>query len=80
MLGAAAAAEKDRRVFKFIPALANATLHRYINDLGHVRMELAALKRLDMRVREEQEVVVSCMKRVCEAAGGLGITDQTFSL
>ena len=57
---AAASAEEDLRVFKIMPAAANATLHQYIKNQTHVRMELtalqtgekdAALKRLDMRVK-----------------------------
>ena len=67
-----------------MPAPANAALCLYFKDLAHVRMELAALpegeegtdaavKTLEMRVgaAEEQEMVVSWMKRVYEAAGGV---------
>ena len=80
---------EDRRVFEIMPAPANAALHRYIKDLAHVRMELDALKtaeedevvkKLELRVKEEQETAGSWMKRVCEAAGGLGIADPAFSL
>ena len=80
---------EDRRVFEIMPAPANAALHRYIKDLAHVRMELDALKtaeedevvkKLELRVKEEQETASNWMKRVCEAAGGLGIADPAFSL
>jgi hypothetical protein len=85
-----AAAADDRRVFEIMSAPANAALHRYIKDLAHVRAESAALqeseegpnkpvKTLEQRVKEEQETVMSWMKRVCEAAGGLGIGDTAFS-
>ena len=76
---AATATEEDRRVIGIMPPPPNATLHQCIKNLAHVRMELtalqtgeedAALKKLDMRVKEEQEVVVSQMNRVCEAAVG----------
>ena len=91
-LAAAVAADADedenRREYEIMPAPANAALHRYIKDLAHVRMELAALlegeeddaaaKKLEMRVGEEQEVATSWMKRVCEAAGELGIADPAF--
>ena len=40
----AADAEEDRRVFEIMPAPANAALHRYIKDLAHEQMELAALR------------------------------------
>ena len=65
---AATAAEEDLRVFGIMPPPQNATLHQYIKNQAHVRMKLtalqtgeedAALKKLDMRVKEEQEVVVS---------------------
>ena len=81
-------ADENRREYEIMPAPANAALHRYIKDLTHVRMELAELlegeeedaaaKKLEMRVGEEQEVATSWMKRVCEAAGGLGIADPAF--
>ena len=67
----------------------NAALHQYIKDLAHVRMELDALKTAEedevvkkrgLRVKEEQETASSWMKRVCEAAGGLGIANPAFSL
>ena len=94
MLGAdtantADADAEDRRVFEIMPAPANAALHRYIKDLAHVRMEFDALKtaeedevvkKLELRVKEEQETASGWMKRVCEAAGGLGIADPAFSL
>ena len=69
---AAAAAEEDRRVFEIMLTPANAALHRYIKDLAHVCMELAALQTakddaavntLEMCVKEEQEVATSWMKR-----------------
>ena len=57
---AATATEEDRRVFGIMPPPPNATLHQYIKNQAHVRMELtalqtgeedAALKKLDMRVK-----------------------------
>ena len=94
LLGASNAADgdanaEDRRVFEIMPEPANAALHRYIKDLAHVRMELDALqtaeedevvKKLELRIKEEQETASSWMKRVCEAAGGLGIAEPAFSL
>ena len=86
---AADADAEDRRVFEIMPAPANTALHRYIKDLAHVRMEVDALKteeeeeavkKLELRVKEEQETASSWMKRVCDAAGGLGIADPAFSL
>ena len=76
-------------MFEIMPAPANAALHRYIKDLAHVRMKLDALqtaeedevaKKLELRIKEEQETASSWMKRICEAAGGLGIADPAFIL
>ena len=59
-------------MFEIMRAPANVALHRYIKDLAHVRMEIAALqmalqhvegdeavKTLGMRIKEERETVTS---------------------
>ena len=70
-------------------APANTALHRYNKDLARVRMDLAALQatrqenaaieQLELRVKAEQEMAQSWMRRVCEAAGALSIADPAFS-
>ena len=79
-----------RRVFELMPASANTALHRYIQDLANVRMDLSALQaakqedaaveQLVLRVKAEQEIAQRWMRRVCEVAGALRIVDPTFSL
>ena len=81
--------DADRRVFEIMPTPANASLHRYTKGLAHVCMELDVLqtaeedevvKNVEMRIKEEQETASSWMKRICEAASGLGIADLAFRL
>jgi hypothetical protein len=82
--------EQDRN-FEMMPAPSNAALHRYIRDLARVRMDLAAMQvgesekkeqavvQLEMRVKAEQELTQSWIRRVCKAAGALSIVDPAFS-
>ena len=82
--------EQDRN-FEMMPAPSNAALHRYIRDLARVRMDLAAMEvgeseskeqavvQLELRVKAEQEVAQSWIRRVCKAAGALSIVDPAFS-
>ena len=70
---------KDRQVSEIMPTPANTSVHRYIKDLAHGRIELAALpdgeedtetamNMFRMCFGLEHEVATSWMKRVCEAA------------
>jgi hypothetical protein len=80
------------RAFEIMPAPSNAALHRYIRELARIRMDLAqmpadedkstkqAIEQLELRVKAEQEVTQSWVKRVCAAAGALSIVDHAFSL
>jgi hypothetical protein len=82
--------EQDRN-FEMMPAPSNAALHRYIRDLARVRMDLVAMQageneskeqavvQLELRVKAEQELAQSWMRRVCKAAGALSIVDPAFS-
>ena len=82
--------EQDRN-FEMMPAPSNAALHRYIRDLARVRMDLAAMQagekeskeqavvQLELRVKAEQELAQSWIRRVCKAAGALSIVDPAFS-
>ena len=82
--------EQDRN-FEMMPAPSNAALHRYIRDLARVRMDLAAMQagekvskeqavvQLELRVKAEQELAQSWMRRVCKAAGALSTVDPAFS-
>ena len=82
--------EQDRS-FEMMPTPSKAALHRYIRDLWRVRKDLAAMQaekneskeqvvvQLELRVRAEQELVQSWMRRVCKAAGALSIVGPAFS-
>jgi hypothetical protein len=55
-----AGAAEDR--FENAPAPANAALHRYINDLAHVRVELAILQ---LQVPEDADADVMVQSSGC---------------
>lgn len=79
------------RTFEIMPAPSNTTLHRYIEDLARVRMDLAtmqvgenknldqAIKQLELRVKAEEETTRDWVRRLCATAGRLSIADPAFS-
>ena len=70
-------------------APANTALHRYIQNLARVRMDLSALQavkqedaaveQLVLRVKADQKMAQSRMKGLCEVACALSIADPAFS-